>query len=205
MSAVPISARKSEKCCEMHVVIVKKLIKYYTSFIITLVSGGGTNCNTNFPTSFSRLFQPALLNYKRATLSPQLACETVRNSHFDKNALNFFSPKERACAYTLQIWRWPPVLEDNATEHRTRPEHSMLAQSANCTRSVTEGGEKGSGNRHICLVCKCDGARWCAYMLVGEAGDMGLSIKDVAGSTESQILNIFVGVLLTMCFMCSAT
>jgi hypothetical protein len=65
---------------------------------------GRNYCNTNFPTLFSRPFQPALLNYKRATLSPQLACETVRNSHFDKNALNFFGSKERACAYTLQIF-----------------------------------------------------------------------------------------------------
>ena len=54
-------------------------------------------------------------------------------------------------------------------------------------------------------MCKCDEARWCAYMLSGDAGDKGLSIDDVAGSTESQILKIFVGVLLTMCFMCSET
>ena len=60
---------------------------------------GRNYCNTNFPTSFSRLFQPALLNCKRATLSPQLACETVRNSHFDKNALNFFSSRS-ALAHT---------------------------------------------------------------------------------------------------------
>ena len=97
------------------------------------------------------------------------------------------------------------MLEDKATEHSARCEHSRQAQSANCKRSVTEGGEKGSSNRHICLMCKCDEARWWAYMLSGEAGDMGLSIKDVAGSTESQILKIFVGVLLTMCFMCSET
>ncbi len=97
------------------------------------------------------------------------------------------------------------MLEDKATDPSARCEHSRQAQSADCKRSITEEGEKGSSNRHVCLVCKCDEARWCAYMLSGDAGDKGLSIDDVAGSTESQILKIFVGVLLTMCFMCSET
>lgn len=43
------------------------------------------------------------------------------------------------------------------------------------------------------------------HKLSGEAGDIGLSNPDVAGSTESQKLKILVGVLLTMRLMCSVT
>jgi hypothetical protein len=42
-------------------------------------------------------------------------------------------------------------------------------------------------------------------MLSGDAGEMGLRIWDVAGSIDSQILKIFVGVLLKMRLICSKT
>jgi hypothetical protein len=42
-------------------------------------------------------------------------------------------------------------------------------------------------------------------MFSGEAGDIGLSISEVAGSTDSQKLKILCGVLLTMRWMCSVT